>query len=229
MRRLLLFASVAAFILAGCRRAVAPPAADPAPAPIAELAGRVVDDDGPVSGATVRLQATAHATTTDADGRFRLPADVAAVHVTAWKEGYFIGFTAAPGADAARLAGPLEIRLKRLPAGDDSSYRWLDSGQDCARCHAEIYEEWSLSAHSRSATGKHFRDLYDGTDWSGKAGVGWGLRGENPERPGRLHVLPRPGRRRRRPGAVRPRRPERDGGSGRPVRLLPQDRRRGRR
>ena len=174
MRRLLLFSSVVALSFAGCSRPVAAPVADPPPA--AELTGRVVDADGPVSGATVRLQATAHTTTTDADGNFRLPADAAAVHVTAWKEGYFIGF-------AAPDAAPLEVRLKRLPAGDDSSYRWIDSGLDgqgCATCHAEIYKEWSLSAHSRSAMGKHFRNLYDGTDWSGKPGVGWSLRDEHP-------------------------------------------------
>ena len=78
--------------LAGCSRAPSPA---PPPAAVAELAGRVMDADGPVFGATVRLQATTHTTTTDADGRFRLPADAAAVHVTAWKEGYFIGFAAA--------------------------------------------------------------------------------------------------------------------------------------
>ncbi len=138
----------------------------------------MVDADGPVSGATVRLQATPHAATTDADGRFHLPTDPTAVHVTAWKEGYFIGF-------AAVDATPLAISLKRLPGADDSSYRWLDSGlgsdgQGCAHCHAEIYKEWSLSAHSRSAAGKHFRNLYDGTDWSGKPGVGWSLRDQRP-------------------------------------------------
>jgi hypothetical protein len=45
----------------------------------------------------------------------------------------------------------------------------------CANCHAEIYREWTASAHSRSATGRRFRNLYDGTDWNGDAGVGWGL------------------------------------------------------
>ena len=178
MRRMLVFASVAAFVLAGCHRPVAPPVAEAHPLVVAELSGRVVDADGPVSGATVRLQATPHAATTDADGRFHLPTDPTAVHVTAWKEGYFIGF-------AAVDATPLAISLKRLPGADDSSYRWLDSGlgsdgQGCAHCHAEIYKEWSLSAHSRSAAGKHFRNLYDGTDWSGKPGVGWSLRDQRP-------------------------------------------------
>ena len=175
MRPMLLLASAAAVALAGCHRA-APPIADTPPA--AEVAGRVLDADGPVAGAAVRLQATPHTATTDADGRFRLPADPAAAHVTAWKDGYFIGF-------AAPDAAPLEIRLKRLPTHDDPAYPWLDSGptadgQGCASCHADIYKEWSASAHSRSATGKHFRGLYDGTDWSGKPGVGWSLRDEHP-------------------------------------------------
>jgi nitrate/TMAO reductase-like tetraheme cytochrome c subunit len=138
-----------------------------------------VDADGPVAGATVHLQATRDTATTDADGRFRLPADPAAVHVTASKDGYFIGF-------AAPDASPLQITLKRLPAGDDPAYAWIDPGPDgpadlsCARCHADIYKEWSASAHSRSATGPHFRGLYDGTDWSGHPGVGWSLRDERP-------------------------------------------------
>ncbi|HVS39525.1 MAG TPA: multiheme c-type cytochrome [Gemmataceae bacterium] len=176
---LLVVALVAASALAGCQRSPTPPIAAPvAPPPVAESAGRVLDGEDPLIGATVRLQATTHTATTGADGGFRLPAGVRAAHVTAWKEGYFIGF-------AAPDAAPLDVRLKRLPTGDDPNYQWIDSGagadgQGCAKCHDAIYKEWSLSAHSRSATGKHFRNLYDGTNWSGKPGVGWSLRDENP-------------------------------------------------
>ena len=42
------------------------------------------------------------------------------------------------------------------------------------------YKEWSASAHSRSATGRHFRNLYEGTSWTGKPGVGWSLLDEHP-------------------------------------------------
>jgi Cytochrome c554 and c-prime len=173
----LIFLSLAALPLIGCGH----PAPPPVVLPEQEVAieGTVIDANGPVAGAIVRLQATAHSTTTSADGRFQLPTDIAAPHVTAWKEGYFVGF-APPG------ARPLQITLKRLPSTDDSAYQWLDPGQDgsegqsCARCHAEIFKEWSASAHSRSAAGPHFRNLYDGTDWSGKPGVSWSVRDEHP-------------------------------------------------
>ncbi len=165
MRRILWLIPVAALLLAGCR------------SPAVERTGRVLDSDGPVGDAVVRHQATTQTSTTDAEGRFRLPPSADAIRaLTAWKAGYFIGF-------AAPDASPLEIRLKRLPAEDDSHYSWIDSGlgdQGCAHCHAEIYKEWSISSHSRSVTGKHFRNLYDGTDWSGKPGVGWSLRDEHP-------------------------------------------------
>ena len=180
-RRLALWlAVVLAVASTSCRRAapaVAPAVGPDPPFAAAELVGRVVDADGPVAGATVRLQAMRNTTTTDADGSFRLPTDPAAVHVTASKDGYFIGF-------AAPDPSPLEITLKRQPPGDDPSYAWIDPDgpldQSCARCHADICKEWSAGAHSRSATGPHFRGLYDGVDWSGKPGVGWSLRDERP-------------------------------------------------
>ncbi len=167
-------------VLAGCGRPVARPEPDAPTAPAAaELTGRVLDADGPVAGATVHFQAKRGSTTTDADGRFHLAPDAGAAHVVAWKDGFFIGF-------ARPDAAPLDILLKRLPAADNAAYRWLDPGPDgpedqsCARCHAEIYAEWSAGGHSRSATGRHFRNLYKGADWSGKPGVGWSLLDEHP-------------------------------------------------
>src|SRR5262249_55033579 len=41
--------------------------------------------------------------------------------------------------------------------------------------------EWSAGGHARSATGHHFRSLYDGTSWEGKANVGWGLLTQHPD------------------------------------------------
>ena len=171
--RTLFLALFVCVVTAGCGRPVAPPVA------VAELVGRVVDADGPVAAVNVRLQATPHYTTTGADGLFHLPDIPDVAHITAWKEGTFIGFSRAD-------ASPLRILLKPLPAKDDPSYKWIDprsedkADQNCSRCHAEIYKEWSASAHSRSATGRHFRNLYDGTSWTDKAGVGWSLLDEHP-------------------------------------------------
>jgi hypothetical protein len=142
-------------------------------------AGTVRDDAGPVAGACVRVKGTPHAALTDRDGSFRLPPrPTDAARVTAAKEGYFI-------AGASGEALPLAFTLTCLPDKDNEDYRWADSPpgpgrHSCGNCHEEIYREWSASAHSRSATGKHFLNLYDGSDWHGKPNVGWSLLGQHP-------------------------------------------------
>lgn len=150
--------------------------------PIARLnliEGRVFDEVGPVAGARVRLKGTRTFTHTDAEGRFSLPQAASGRRVTAWKTGYLIG--------GARREGPLELRLTRLPAEDDPDYAWVDPAPDagqihnCGNCHAEIYREWARSGHARSVNGRHFRNLYEGTDWHGRPGVGWGLLTQYPE------------------------------------------------
>jgi hypothetical protein len=145
------------------------------------VVGRVEDDAGPVAGARVRFKGDAHCTLTDRDGRFRLPQRAGGPNrVTAWKDGYFIA-----GAPADRL--PLSLRLTRLPASDYEDYAWIDptphSGHrlNCGNCHGEIYREWSASGHARSATGRHFVNLYDGSDWHGKTGAGWNLLADHPD------------------------------------------------
>jgi hypothetical protein len=145
----------------------------------AGLAGRIFDDDGPVAGARVRLKGTSVSTRTDAQGHFHLALPRARQRVTAWQEGYLIGGAAL---DAART-----IRLTRLPSEDNAAYEWVDPAanpaeiHNCANCHAEIYRDWSQSGHSRSVAGRHFRNLYEGTDWHGKPDGDWGLLTQYPE------------------------------------------------
>ncbi|HEY7424037.1 MAG TPA: multiheme c-type cytochrome [Gemmataceae bacterium] len=141
--------------------------------------GFVTSADGPLAGARVRLQATAAFTRTDVRGRFRLHTNPRAGRVTAGKEGYFIG--------GVRLGDqPLRLDLRPLPEQDARNYSWVDpspsgeKAQNCANCHAEIYREWSLSGHARAASGRRFRNLYEGTNWDGEVGVGWGLVNEHP-------------------------------------------------
>lgn len=141
--------------------------------------GQVRDDDGPIASAQVRYQSDSTHTATDADGRFRLPRHTPPCRVTAWKEGYFIG--------GSRLSSSPLIHLTRLPAHDNGEYEWVDPSpnkaelHNCANCHAEVYREWSHSAHARSATGRRFRNLYEGSDWHGNANVGWGLLTQYPD------------------------------------------------
>ena len=149
-------------------------------APSTVLLGRVIDDDGPVAGAHVRFQGASISARTHTHGRFHLSHPRAGRRVTAWKEGYFIG-------GSRWTASPLSIHLRHLPAEDNAQYEWVDPApnpaeiHNCANCHAEIYREWSHSGHSRSVNGRRFRNLYEGTDWHGKPGVGWGLLAQYPD------------------------------------------------
>ncbi|HZT79510.1 MAG TPA: hypothetical protein VFA26_04795 [Gemmataceae bacterium] len=182
---LLLAASLLAAVWAVGTSSRAPRSETPPGCPA--LAGEVRDADGPVAGARVRVKGEGDSVLADAVGRFQLPwpADGgdqprrSPGRVTAWKEGYFIG-----GAAVGRL--PLRVSLTPLPADDNEHYAWVDPApdprrpQNCGNCHAEIYREWAASGHARAATGKHFLNLYDGSDWDGEPGAGWSLAGEHP-------------------------------------------------
>jgi len=146
------------------------------------LMGEVRDLHGPVSGAVVRIKGNStESVLTDAVGRFRLakPSNTAA-RITASKEGYMIG-------GIEWDSSPLTIHLSSLPTTDCESYRWVDpepdpaQKQQCGTCHAEIHEEWAASAHAGSVTNRHFANVYDGSDWRGRPGVGWNLLAEYPD------------------------------------------------
>ncbi|HLJ95019.1 MAG TPA: multiheme c-type cytochrome [Gemmataceae bacterium] len=144
------------------------------------IAGEVRDAHGPVAGATVRFKGQPQVVWTDVGGHFRLPRpSTDDARITAWKEGYRIGGSAAaPG---------VVIRLTPLPVADHEEYAWVgpdpDAGQprNCGNCHEEIYREWSASGHARSVSNRHFRNLYDGSDWHGRKHVGWSLLAEHPD------------------------------------------------
>jgi hypothetical protein len=168
--------------------------------------GIVRDERGPAAGARVRFQGDPRFVLSDAQGRFRLPHDLrlSGLRPVAWKEGYFI---AGASADPVALAGmlttlspllgtplcsatdrlPIVLRLARLPSADCADYRWVDPAPDpdaagnCGNCHGAIYREWRSSGHARAATGGRFRNLYDGTDWRGRKGVGWSLLADHPD------------------------------------------------
>src|SRR5262245_20753007 len=161
---LLLFVALGALVLLAPRRD-------------SGLRGRVVGPDGPLAGALVRIQGSATHTHSDPTGAFALPAGR---RITAWKDGFLIAGTEASGL-------PLRLRLPPLPGRDHEGYAWVDptpsptDQQRCGNCHPSIWREWQHSGHARSATGKHFLNLYDGSDWHGRPGAGWGLLAEHPD------------------------------------------------
>src|SRR5262245_10612284 len=126
----------------------------------AELHGHVVDSNGPVRGATVRLQADSSSVRSDACGRFRLPGSPDATgRLTAWKKGHRIAW-------APALREPAQLFLEPLPEHDNEDYVWVDPVPDasqknnCGNCHGAIFREWAGSAHAHSSVNPKFLDLY---------------------------------------------------------------------
>lgn len=140
------------------------------------VSGSVEGPAGPVVGAVVRVPGTTLATRTDHAGRFTLHPSARAGRITAAAPGFFIA--------GGRLGATL--RMRPLPEEDHDGYSFVDPAPSaveehrCGNCHGAIYEEWNAGGHARSAIGKHFLNLYDGSDWHGKSGAGWSLLDEHP-------------------------------------------------
>jgi len=132
------------------------------------VSGVVQDDNGPVAGAIVRVQATDNKTTTAADGSFTLTGleAAAAVTVTAWADGYYVGWiTASAGPE------PVTILLKSYYTTDNPDYSWFsmegaEGSLSCGKC-MPAYTEWMADAHSQSAVNPRFLTMYNGTDVHG--------------------------------------------------------------
>ncbi|UCC65009.1 MAG: carboxypeptidase regulatory-like domain-containing protein, partial [Anaerolineae bacterium] len=196
IRRLLVILLLALVVGTGCAAPTtsptAPPTALPSVSPTAPLAalpvpspvlsaveeptlppnavsGVVRDENGPVAGATVRVQATDNKTTTAAGGSFTLGGLTAGVPVsiTAWIEGYFVGWTtAAPGPE------PITVTIKPYYTTDNPDYGWLsmegaEGSKSCGHCMVDHYAEWLADAHSQSAVNPRFLTMYNGTDVRG--------------------------------------------------------------
>ncbi len=141
-----------------------------------KISGRVLDADGAVANALVRVQTTDLHTRTNTEGYFTLPH--ASGYITAWASGYYIaGAKAIPGEE-------IEIHLEAHTDADNPDYEWLPSthhdgeGEDqgCAACHSNVndnitftlpVDEWLLDAHSRSALNPRFLTMYSGQDVHG--------------------------------------------------------------
>jgi len=133
------------------------------------IAGIVQDENGPVGGAIVRVQATNNCTTTSGDGSFVLGglSTQAELTVTAWADGYWVGWTKAiPG------ASNILITLKRYYTSDNPEYDWVstegtEGSKSCGHCMPGVYAEWEADAHSRSAVNPRFLTMYTGADMHG--------------------------------------------------------------
>ena len=143
--------------------------AQPNAQPRNQLRGLVVDANGPVAGATVRVHLTEQAATTDQKGAFTLRNLDATntVTLTAWAEGYYIAWTRVDIADNA----PVKLQLNPYYTTDNVKYNWfeqdgIEGSAACGICHT-AYEEWQDDAHAQTAINYRFQNLYAGTDIHG--------------------------------------------------------------
>jgi hypothetical protein len=133
------------------------------------VSGYIVDEDGPIAGAVVRQQTTENRTISEGDGAFilsDLPSDVP-VTITAWAEGYFVGWVE----DALAQPQPIIITISKYYTYDNADYDWFsmegaEGSLSCSHCMPS-YEEWQEDAHAQSAINPRFLSMYNGTDLNG--------------------------------------------------------------
>lgn len=134
----------------------------------ATLSGVVVNQAGPVAGATVRVQLSLESTVTAEDGSFTLTGleEGQSVTVTAWAAGHYIGMNVGAAGGA-----PITITLYPYFVTDNHLYEWastdgVNGSASCGLCHT-ANPEWQADAHGQSATNPRFLSMYTGTDVHG--------------------------------------------------------------
>jgi len=133
------------------------------------ISGIVVDAGGaPVSGATVRVQATTDATYTDGAGRFTLATlgPGSPLTVSAWADGFYC----AKSEPVLAPSDGLVLTLRRYQTNDNPDYAWVPPVGEgsCYSCKPGVTQVWlDHDAHARSAANQRFLTMYNGTDVSG--------------------------------------------------------------
>ena len=129
------------------------------------VSGVVLDQNGPLAGATVRIQTTLNQTLTDEQGRFTLSGLRLnqPLTVSAWKAGYY----------CAKISGVLptqegvSLTLRRYQTNDNPAYSWIPPAGEvsCASCKGEVTQVWlDNDAHAKAAVNPRFLTMYNGTD-----------------------------------------------------------------
>jgi hypothetical protein len=174
-------AVVALALLISCTSPPTPPSSPPPPIPGAHslvatevssssdaISGIVLDPQGlPLSGATVRIQATENQTLTDNEGRFVLRGLKVgqALIVSAWKAGYYC-------ANAERVTPPgnITLNMRLVQTNDNPNYQWIPptGPNSCYSCKPSVTRVWlDNDAHGTSAANLRFLTMYNGTDING--------------------------------------------------------------
>ena len=129
--------------------------------------GIVRDEDGPVAGAVVRIQATTIETLTDEHGCFTLTevGTDEAVTVSAWKHEYY----SAKVEGVLPSATGITLTLIRYQTNDNPDYEWVPptGAGSCASCKLSVTRIWLENAHAGSAANPRFLTMYNGRDVDG--------------------------------------------------------------
>ncbi|MBI4470962.1 MAG: hypothetical protein HY650_16735 [Acidobacteria bacterium] len=154
----------------------------PSAAPSATVSGMVVNANGPVAGASVRVRASDNVTSTDDDGRFTLASLVEGqeIEIAAWTNGYYIA-----SAYITPPASGITLVLRPYHTTDHSDYEWVSpiagtSPGACGNCHPMIVPQWMSNAHGGAVSNRRFFSLYNGTHIGGTAQVGPGYLNDFP-------------------------------------------------
>jgi MYXO-CTERM domain-containing protein len=131
----------------------------------AQVSGTVEDENNqPVVGARVSLQASNTETVSDSNGDFTLPGLSGDVVVAAATKGYFYGV-----ASVTAPATGVVLQLLPVPLEDDPAYVFTDSAT-CLQCHPQQYQEWNGSPMEKAGVNTWVYDIYDGSGTSGGMG-----------------------------------------------------------
>ena len=136
--------------------------------PSGEISGTVTDEQGPASGATVRIQASKNETLTDQNGTFTLTnlPDGKPVTVSAWKAGYYC-------ARAEEVVPPeveVNLQLVKYQTTDNPDYNWvLPEGEgSCYSCKPAVTRVWlENDSHGKSSRNPRYLSMYFGRDIAG--------------------------------------------------------------
>ncbi|MCK9393020.1 MAG: carboxypeptidase-like regulatory domain-containing protein [Syntrophales bacterium] len=100
------------------------------------ISGHVLDEQGPVAGADVRIQGIKKTVRTDKSGHFllfSLPVG-AKVNISAWKHGYYCALQE----NVTPPKKGIQLKLIRYQLGDNKAYEWLPPEgikNACVDCH----------------------------------------------------------------------------------------------
>jgi len=158
------------------------------------ISGRIFDENGPASSATVRaaagaglLGATANEVLSDIEGNFCLegvPCDKK-IRITGWKPEYYCQY--------AKVMSPTTsavLVLEPITPVDNEEYEWLAPDPTsldqkfCINCHTAPYQQWVNNLHALAASNEIFQTLYTGCDVHGNPNKGPGYKLDFPNTAG---------------------------------------------